>query len=149
MGGFVAAARAGNAYEDADLAGLSCDMPEELDGLDTEQRTQQGQVTVGHLLFAFVFLMPVEFVIFGIKDAGGGFFQYVLGVPLGVGLGAIIGRLSWNLGRFLGLRAEGCSTKMQILVALGILTLDIAWMILGGIAGSSLSRLLVHRAVKW
>ena len=117
------------------------DMPEKQ---DTEQRTQHGQVTLGHLLLSIAFFIPVETVIFEIKHVGGRPVQYALGVPLGLGLGAVIGRLSWISGRSLWLRSQRYSQKVQNGIAIGVFALDIVWIIVGGIAGTALAHLLIH-----
>ena len=113
-------------------------MPEEQ---DTEQR---GQVTLGHLLLSIAFFMPVVAVIMEIKRVGGGPVQYALSVPLGLGLGAVIGRLSWIAGRSLWLRSQSYSNKVQNGIAIGVFALDIVWIIVGGIAGTALAHLLIH-----
>jgi hypothetical protein len=117
-------------------------MPEEQDA------EQWGQVTMGHLFLVIAFFIRVEAVILKIKHVGGGFSQYALGVPLSLGLGAVIVRLSWISGRSLWLRSQRCSMKVQNGIAIGLFALDIAWIIVGGIAGSALAELLIHHVDK-
>lgn len=140
-GGAVPPSDAGVAHECSMLKGSSCDMDEEQDaGL----RTQRGQVTVGHLLLFIAFFILVETVIIEMRHLGGGPVQYALGVPLGLGLGAVIVRLNWISGRSVWLRSQRYSKKVQNRIAIGVFVLDIVWMIVGGIAGSTVAHLLIR-----
>lgn len=109
---------------------------------------EAGEITVGHLLMAIGFFMPVEAVVIVVKHAGGGALRYALGVPLGLALGVLIVRLDWKIGKALWLRSRNYSEKVQNGVALGVFALQVVWIIAGAIVGDELASLLV-RYVAW
>lgn len=103
-----------------------------------------GEFTLGHLLMAIGFFMPVEAVVFAVKDAGGGALRYALGVPLGLALGLLIVRLDWKIGKALWLRSRNYSERVQNGLALGVFALQIVWIAAGAIVGGVLALLLVR-----
>jgi hypothetical protein len=111
---------------------------------DTSQENQVRQVTLLHLLMAIAFFMPVEALIIQVHQAGGGAVRYVLGVPLAVGLGALIVRFDWTFGKPLWLWSKRHSPKVQNAIGLALFTLLIVWIAVGAIAGHALASLLIR-----
>ena len=109
-----------------------------------EAQEVQGGMTIGHLLMAMAFLMPVIFVFGDVKGSGGGALRYALGVPSGLGIGAMIVFQDWHLGKYLWLRTRKFSTRVQNVVGVGGLALDVVWIVVGCFAGSELASMLIR-----
>jgi hypothetical protein len=118
----------------------STDMP----GSSVEgQPAQSPQWTLGHLLMAMAFVMPVIAVIGDLKHAGGGALRYALGAPLGLALGTTIVWLTWKSGKTVWLCFSGRSERARRTLAIGLFGLDICALLFGFIGGRALASLLI------
>jgi hypothetical protein len=115
-----------------------------MDDRPAEEQQQGPHVSLGHLLMAMAFVIPVATVIGDLKRAGGGLLRYALGAMLGLALGSAIVWITWKVGRFLWLRFSDRSRKADTALAIGLYGLDICSMIAGLMGGGFLASLLTH-----
>lgn len=109
---------------------------------EIEEQSQGGGMTLGHLLMAIGFFMPVETVIMEFRRANGRVLDYIIGVPLAIGLGTLIVWLNWTFGKRLWIRSQGYSKNVRNAIALGAFSLDFVWIIVGLVAALGLVSLL-------
>ena len=109
--------------------------------LQTED--EQGHVTLGHLLMGIALFMPAAMVVGEVRAVGGGVLRYLLGLPLALVLGGLVVLLQWHSGKFFWQRSQRYCDRAQNIVAIGLFTLDLVWIMLAGICGYRLAHLVI------
>ena len=112
-----------------------------------KSQDQQGQVTITFLLSAIELIMPTAFAVQAVKAAGGGVPRYVAAAALGLLLGGLIVVVEWRSTRFLWRRSQTFSERARNIVAMGLVALQLVWIILAAITGYQLAQLVTEFVV--
>jgi hypothetical protein len=108
-----------------------------------QRQTTTRKIGLVDLLAMTAFVTPIVATISTVKHSAGGFTQYLLAVPLGIALGALIVSLEWMLGRVIWLRFENHSGRFRHAAGLGLYVIQLFWIFVGAVGGDKLGALVV------
>ncbi|HSS99378.1 MAG TPA: hypothetical protein VLK33_20225 [Terriglobales bacterium] len=115
-----------------------------LDPVDTSKKTHPKQITVMDLILGIAFCMPTVAAVSELKHSGGGISHYLIAIPLGLSLGALIVWVDWKLGKTIWLRYQGYPKRAQDMLAIFWILVDLLWIIIGGFLGIKLAWLMAN-----
>ena len=100
-------------------------------------------LSIGHLLMAIAFFMPLTAAVSKAETLGGGPLSYLLVVPVSICIGILIVAASWVVGKFLWMKSESFSSRGRSAVAAGIFGLDVFWIVIALVSGYELASFIV------
>ena len=110
-----------------------------IEGKTVSKNQECGQVTLGHLLLAIAFCMPMGMAMAELKHSGGGLPRYLVAAPSALVIGALIVSLDWKLGKAVWLRFQMYPKTVQDRVAIALFALDLLWIVAGAVSGLKLA----------
>jgi len=114
----------------------------------SENKIQPRKVGLLELLWLVIIFTPIFGTTDGLRHSGAGWLAYLLGVPLGIGIAAVILWMDWRLWKAIGARSKDYSEKAQKALAFGLLVFQVFWAALGGVAGIKLAAFIGDRLTR-
>lgn len=116
----------------------------DMQNTELHQQTPRRKVGLVDLFAMMVFFTPVVASIGTVRDSGGGFLRYGLGLSIGIILGAALLTIHWRLGTAIWRRFASRSETTKNAVGTALLVYQLLWVFVGLVSGITAGSFLVR-----
>lgn len=111
---------------------------------DGAPQRKTGQVTLSHVLWIVILVMPPSAMVGVVKDTGGGALKYLVSAVIGLVLGSLILWMHWKIGRAVWPRFQRSSQTVRNVVAFGLFAQGVVWALVGLVVGVKSAALITR-----